>query len=364
MEIGREFDLVFREDGYQDGMVSAVVPASPPPLSITGSFTLSTDSTRLEGSLTVSGGVGPYTVETVPGAGRKAPPGVGFTMAGTSLTAFGSCKEAGDYSWMLRVTDSTTGRFQVRSITLTGMKYPKGEFSLAMKIAPLYLWWRLDDGAGAGIYDQSGNARVGAFIAGALNTDYTVSEPGLVNDDTQALKLLTNTASARLTTALSIPTLSTTYVCAFKSEVSAPGGVITYLSINTAASNGTGARDRGFVLGTDGKLYFAFWDGSANRRLVSLAAVNDGQPYIAHAVVGTTTTKLFVNGVLQQTISYVPGLVYLAYLFLGALNIADQPSPINLTAGFRGTIDEVAIYTAALSDAAVLVQAQAARLAP
>lgn len=364
LPIGRQFDLVFREEGYQDGMVSAVTPAEPPSLTITGSFTLSTDKTALLGSLTVAGGVGPYFVETVQGAGRKVPPGIGFALSGTTLTALGSCKEAGDYSWTLRVTDSITGRFQERSLTFSGMKYPKGEFALAMTSAPLYLWWRLDQGPGAGIYDHSVNARVGAFIAGVLNTDYTVLQPGLVNDDTQAIKLLTDTASVRLTTALSIPTQNTTYVCAFKSEVSAPGGVITHLSINIAASNGSGARDRGFVLGTDGKLYFTFWDGSASRRVVSLAAVNDGQPYIAHVVVGTTTTKLFVNGVLQQTISYVPGLVYLAYLFLGALNIADQPSPITLTTGFRGVIDEVAIYTTALSDAAVLVQAQAARLAP
>ncbi len=123
--MGRQFDLVFREDGYQDGIVSAVTPADPPKLSITGSFLLSADASSLIGSLAISGGTGPYTVEVVSG---QAPVGISFVATGASISAAGRALLDGSYSWTIKVTDSASGRYQTRQITMT-MVSPDLEWS-------------------------------------------------------------------------------------------------------------------------------------------------------------------------------------------------------------------------------------------
>lgn len=226
-----------------------------------------------------------------------------------------------------------------------------------------YLWYRLDEVSGTTIADRSGNGRV-ATISGTSGTSYSLAQAGLVGDGNKAIKLLADTGYIRTVSTYSFPTTGCTLMICFQANAGAAAGVLTSWSANASPDTVTGARDRGFVLGSDGKLYFTFWDGSASRRLASLAAVNDGQPRIAHVIVGATSTRLLINGVLQQTIPYVPGLLYAGYYYIGRTNVSDQSSPINTNAGFRGVVDEAVLFTTELSDARALEHAQTAGLAP
>lgn len=121
LDMSREFDLVFRKDGYNDGLLSAVTPADAPRLTIAGTFLLSSDASQLTGTLTVSGGTGPYSVDVVEG---KAPVGISFSMAASTLFANGRCQLDGSYSWTLKVTDIPSGRYQTRQITMANMVSP------------------------------------------------------------------------------------------------------------------------------------------------------------------------------------------------------------------------------------------------
>ncbi len=80
---------------------------SAPPLAVSGTFGTPVDNgDPLTGSLTITGGVSPYSVSVYSGT---APPGVTFSVSGSSVVASGNTTTNGSYSWTLRVT-STDGQ--------------------------------------------------------------------------------------------------------------------------------------------------------------------------------------------------------------------------------------------------------------
>lgn len=121
LELGRPFDVVYRSPGYNDGVVANVTPADAPRLTISGSFLLSSDASQLTGSLTVSGGTGPYSVDIIEGT---PPPGISFGIASSSLSASGRVRQDGSYSWTFKVTDVPSGRYQTRQMTISNMVSP------------------------------------------------------------------------------------------------------------------------------------------------------------------------------------------------------------------------------------------------
>ena len=226
-----------------------------------------------------------------------------------------------------------------------------------------YLWWRMGEASGTAIGDSSGNSRVGT-ISGTVGTSYDLGQASLVGDGSTSIKFKDNSGYIRSNTRYTIPLTNMTYAIAFKSDVSAGVGVITHLSQNSSPDTGSGARDRGFVLGSDGKVYFTFWDGSASRRIGSLNVINDGTRHIIHAAVGGSDTELFVDGVSQGSIPYVPGASYAAYIYVARMNVADLSSPLTTTSSaFKGVLDEHLMFSSRLSSARILAHAVAAGLA-
>ena len=76
-------------------------------LQVSGTFATPVDNgDPLTGSLTITGGVSPYSVSVYSGT---APPGVTFSVSGSSVIASGNTTTNGSYSWTLRVT-STDGQ--------------------------------------------------------------------------------------------------------------------------------------------------------------------------------------------------------------------------------------------------------------
>ncbi|WP_420915486.1 LamG-like jellyroll fold domain-containing protein [Halopseudomonas aestusnigri] len=222
-----------------------------------------------------------------------------------------------------------------------------------------YLWYRLGETTGTTALDSSGNSRNGLYF-GTAGVSYQQGQTGLVGDADTAVRLLADSGYIRSQSQHTFPLTNATHMLAFKADVAAPAGVMTMWNQNTDPSKVTAARDRGFVLGSDGKLYFTFWDGSATRRAVSSAVVNDGARRLTHVSIGASSTSMYINGVLQETIPYVPGFSYTAYWYVGRTAITDTPSPTNTSAGFRGVVDEAAVFTSALSAARIAAHAAAA----
>lgn len=235
-------------------------------------------------------------------------------------------------------------------------------FSAAVTLDSPFLWWRMGETSGTTLSDNSGNSRP-AVISGTAGTSYQLNQASLVNDTDPSIKLLADTGYIRSTNTYSFVLTNWSECIAFMADSGAGAGVLTMINQNINPDTGTGGRDRGFVLGSDGKLYFTFWDGSVSRRIASLSTVNDGVRRIAHVTISATVTKFFIDGVLQGSLTAVPAFTAATYLFVGRTNATDQSAPINTNAGFRGVVDELVYFTAALSDARVLAHAQAAGLA-
>jgi hypothetical protein len=223
-----------------------------------------------------------------------------------------------------------------------------------------YLWWRLGELSGTSLADESGNGR-SATLFGSTG-QYTLGVTGLVEDSNKAIALHADAAFIRSSSTYLVGLTNKTYGIAFKSDPAAPAGVLTCLNSNSAPDTVSGARDRAFVLGSDGLLYFTFWDGSASRRLSSGLAVNDATRHLAHAVIDTTRTTLFLDGHEVSHVDYVPGYATNVYYFVGRTNITDQAAPINTNAGFRGVVDEAFIIDAALAVGRIERHAEAAGL--
>ncbi|MFC5263588.1 LamG domain-containing protein [Kribbella qitaiheensis] len=114
------------------------------------------------------------------------------------------------------------------------------------------------------------------------------------------------------------------------------------------SSNGTsGQYDRHLYLQNDGSVTFGIYDGST-RTISSAPGTNDGD---WHHVVGTFapgSMKFYLDGVLQGTQSVNNAEGYTGYWRIGNDNLNAWPNQ-PASSGLAGTIDEVAIYPAALS---------------
>lgn len=247
---------------------------------------------------------------------------------------------------------------------VAGQMRQTGNSTFAVDVAAdtPYLWWRLGEVSGTALADNSGNSRP-ATLTGTAGTSYSLGQASLVGDTNAAILFRADSGYARSNSTFTLSLTNATFEVAFKANVSAGAGVISSLNQNASPTTATAARDRNFVLGSDGYLYFTFWDGTATRSIKSLATVNDGFRRLACTVIGTTKTEMFINGVSQGSVPYVPGASYASYLFIGLTNISDTASPIGTSAGFRGVIDEMLVFNSALSNARVLAHAQGAALA-
>lgn len=91
-------------------------------LQVSGTFaTPVNNGDPLTGSLTITGGVSPYSVSVYSGT---APPGVTFSVSGSSVVASGNTTTDGSYSWTLRVA-STDGQHadSAQSVTVESASY-------------------------------------------------------------------------------------------------------------------------------------------------------------------------------------------------------------------------------------------------
>ena len=222
-----------------------------------------------------------------------------------------------------------------------------------------YLFWRNGIASGTTIPDASGNSRA-ATVFGTLSTDYDLGEAGLVGGDSDtAIELKNNSGYIRSASTYTFPLTNFTDMCVFQAAIGAPSGTLSQINQNSTPTLVTGARDRGFILGSNGKLCFTFWNGSTTVNVESLAVVADGTPHIAHAVATSSTVSLYIDGTLQNTAASVPAFNTGSYRYVGATNKSDAGGTYGPSANFRGIVDDSAWFNSALSAGRVLAHAQA-----
>ncbi|RUR03471.1 PKD domain-containing protein [Labedella endophytica] len=130
----------------------------------------------------------------------------------------------------------------------------------------------------------------------------------------------------------------------FKTTTTRGGKIIGFGASPTGGSNGY---DRHIYMENDGRLTFGTWTGQSNT-ITSSSALNDGT---WHHVVGQQSSagmKLYVDGVSVGTNPQTGAQDYTGYWRVGGDTTWGGTAPY-----FAGTIDEVAVYSAPLTDGQV-----------
>lgn len=210
---------------------------------------------------------------------------------------------------------------------------------------PLH-YYRLNEPLGAaGVLDSSGNTG-----HTATPTAVTFNAPGLLPGDADpaasfngASSFITLPATADLDSIYNF-----TVEAVIQSSAAAAGGIID-------RDNGGGVRGIQFKMNADGTLQLLVFDRSNGGifNYITGGTINDGKPHHCAATYDNVTIRVYVDGVQVASVAFANGA-------LGqngaAMAIGRNQGGVNY---FNGTIDEVAIYTTALSAARIAAHAAA-----
>ncbi|WP_349899807.1 LamG-like jellyroll fold domain-containing protein [Parafrigoribacterium soli] len=196
------------------------------------------------------------------------------------------------------------------------------------------LYWRLDDaGSSAKDSGQQGNSgtyygSVGRGEPGAIagfadsSASFGATSAGVASD-----QQFTNPTTYSLETWFQTTTTS--------------GGKL--IGFGNAQSGLSSNYDRHLYMQDDGKLVFGTWTGQTNT-VTSGNSYNDGQWHYAVAMQSGDGIKLYVDGALVGTNPQTAAQSYSGYWRIGGDTTWGSSSPY-----FNGRLDEVAVYSQALS---------------
>ncbi|OMQ16487.1 hypothetical protein A7K94_0202185 [Modestobacter sp. VKM Ac-2676] len=226
------------------------------------------------------------------------------------------------------------------SVTVSDSADSGGSYADAVLADGAQNYWRLDEAAGAPAgYDQAGFADLG------VGSGVTREVAGALSGSTNTASSFDGTSGGLMATQQAVPAPNTFSIETWFRTTTTAGGKI--IGFGSSASGISGSHDRHVYLDTEGGVHFGVHPGA--RESVSAAgAYNDGEWHHVVATLSAEGMALYVDGELQQARPEVTaGETYAGYWRIGG----DRG-----WAGadwFTGTVDEVAIYPAALSAAQV-----------
>jgi PKD repeat protein len=127
----------------------------------------------------------------------------------------------------------------------------------------------------------------------------------------------------------------------FKTTTNRGGKIIGF---GASPTGGSGGYDRHVYMENDGRLTFGTWTGQANT-ITSGSTYNDGQWHHLVAQQSSAGMKMFVDGASVGTNPQTGAQDYTGYWRIGGDTTWGGTAPY-----FAGTIDEVAVYSAPLTD--------------
>ncbi|MDE1924617.1 MAG: LamG domain-containing protein [Patescibacteria group bacterium] len=183
------------------------------------------------------------------------------------------------------------------------------------------------------IQDSSGNGNTGQLVGMSTTTSPVLGKIG------QALKFNGTGSEVHTTTNISDPQIFTLGVW-FKTTVASGHKLVGFEDISG------GSYDRMIYMGTDGLIYFGWYPGSVEV-ITSLHTLNDGKWHSAVATFNNGFGALYIDGVLQGTLSAGGAQNFSAYWNIGGYKTGGWP---NASDGyFDGTLDDVHVYNRTLS---------------
>ncbi len=215
-----------------------------------------------------------------------------------------------------------------------------------------YLFWRLDETSGTGIDDAGTGSHDGTLLA----QTYTQGQTGALDSEPGGKSLGLSLGVINANNSVAGP--NSFSIETWVKTGSKSGGPVVSFGDETG-SDPSNKMDRVLYLAPGGKVMLGM--GKKKTTIVSNSAINNNS---WHHVVATFKTgkdgmKLYVDGEQQDDTGTGAAQPFPGYWRVGADQITGWPSNPTDTF-FEGSLDEVAIYTSALSPARVLAHYNAA----
>jgi PKD repeat protein len=245
----------------------------------------------------------------------------------------GSIDEVSIYPAVLGLAQ-VQNHFQASGRTLDLPTAPADNYGKAVFQAGPDLFWRLGEANGTKAADSGAAGNTGTYVSGT-----TLGRPG-------AIAGVTNTAVAfdgssgllSSDTQFSNPTVYSQELW-FNTTTTNGGKLIGFGDSNTGLSN---SYDRHVYMENSGQLTFGVWTGQTNT-ITSPQPYNDGSWHHMVATQSSDGMKLYVDGQQVGSNPQTQAQAYNGYWRIGA-DRTWGPQPY-----FAGTIDEVAVYSTALT---------------
>jgi hypothetical protein len=264
-------------------------------------------------------------------------PSLSFTDTGLALGSTHS------YKVDAKEANGTNVSFKSDPVSVT-VATTEANYSTTVKADAPYEYWRLGEASGTTAADASGNGRSGQYRGSP-----SLGQAGAISGDPDTAARVAST----IFNTQFVTTLSSTAVAGpqsfsvelwFKTSSTSGGKLIGFGNSRTGTSSNY---DRHIYMTNDGRLVFGTWIGSA-ATITSSASYNNNAYHHVVATMGSGGMALYVDGALVGTNPNTAAQIYNGFWRAGSDNLNGwplQPSSNN----FNGTIDEVAVYSAALS---------------
>ncbi len=231
--------------------------------------------------------------------------------------------------------------------TPTPTATPTADYASLVKASRPSLYWRLNE-TGSSVADSSGNGRTGT-----MTTVYRPA-PGALSGDT-AVATYGNDKSLVYANAATTPSNDYTLQLWFKTGTG-KGGKLAGLE-SSPLGLGSSA-NRSLYMVNDGRLAFGTLASGTATSLISSKKYNDGAWHMATLTQSGAGMTLYVDAVRVASNTVAGSAASSGYWRLGGGNLAAWPNqPTNPY--FAGSLDEFAVYNAALGSATITAQFKA-----
>lgn len=202
------------------------------------------------------------------------------------------------------------------------------------------VYYKLDEATSATTAtDSSGQARTGTYQG---TTTKGVTD-ACVRDNGTAVTFNGTTGYINLATSLSVP--ATYSVSAWFKTTSTTGGLIA--GFGAAATGASATTDRVLYLTNTGALVFGN-NNTAKTTTTAPGPYRDGKWHHVLAAVGTSGTRIYVDGTQAASSSATATAAYTGYFRVGYDNLTGWTSAPSSNY-LNGTLDEVAAYSTTLT---------------
>lgn len=201
-------------------------------------------------------------------------------------------------------------------------------------------YYRLDETAGTTALDSSGNAVTSTEVSNP-----THSATGVLTSDTDGATQFDGATDYMYSNTSYVNPTTFTIEAWFQTSTTSGGRIVGFGTAQTGAS---GSFDRQIYMSNTGQLYFGVYPGAV-KTINSTASYNDGNKHHVVATLSSAGMFLYVDGgQVASDATTTTAQSYTGYWRVGYDNLSGWTAAPT-SHYFNGTIDEVAVYSTALS---------------